>query len=209
MDAIVGRELLNFMDAYLGYNQIPLSKSDHAKTAFTVDQGLYCNQVIPFSFKNAKATYQQLMNKMFTPFIGKSMEMYVDDMLVKTCRASDHIKDLRDCFNTLRQYKIKLNPVKCAFGVESGKFLVFMVNHRGIEVNQVKSQAVVDLQPLRTTKEVQRLTWIVAGLSQFVSRFTNKCFSFFQALTGKGKINWDNKCEEAFEGLEMYLASPP
>ena len=76
------------------------------------------------------------------------MEVYVDDMLVKSRHTSDHIKDLRDCFNTLQQYRMKLNTAKCAFGVESGKFLGFMVNHRGIEVNPAKSQAVVDLQPL-------------------------------------------------------------
>ena len=122
----------------------------------------------------------------------------MDDMLVKIWRASDHIKDLRDCFNTLRQYRMKLNPVKCAFGVESGKFLGFMVNHRGIELNPVKAQAVVDLLPLRTTNEVQRLTGMIAALSRFVSRSTAKCFPFFQALKCKGKIDWDGKCEEAF-----------
>ena len=104
---------------------------------------------------------------------------------------------------------IKLNPAKCAFGVESGKFLGFMVNHRGIEVNSVKSQAIVDLQPLRTTKEVQRLIGMITVLFRFLSISTDKCFSFFQALRGKGKINWDDKCEEAFEGLKAYLASSP
>ena len=177
------------MDAYSGYNQILLCRSDQAKMAFTTDQGLYCYQVMPFGLKNAGATYQQLMNKMFTLFIDKSMEMYVDNMLVKSRRANDHIKDLRDCFNTLRQYMMNLNPTKCAFGVESGKFLGFMVNHRGIEVNPVKAQAIVDLLPPRTTKEVQRLTRMIAALSQFVSKSTNKCFPFFQPFKGKGKID--------------------
>ena len=104
---------------------------------------------------------------------------------------------------------MKLNPAKCTFGVESGKFLGFMVNHRRIEVNPIKSQAVMDLQPLRTIKEVQRLTRIAAALSQFVSKSTDKCFPFFEALKGKDKINWDDKCEEAFEGLKTYMASPP
>ena len=164
---------------------------------------------MPFGLKNAGATYQRLMNKMFTPFIGKSMEVYVDDMLVKSRRASDHVKDLRDCFNTLRQYKITLKPTKCAFEVESGKFLRFMVNHRGIEINPVKAQAVVDLLPPRTTKEIQRLTGMIAALSRFVSQSNDKCFSFFQALKGKAKIDWDGKCDEAFKGLKEYLASPP
>ena len=84
-----------------------------------------------------------------------------------------------------------------------------MVNHRGIKINPVKGQAVVDLQPLQSTKKVQRLTGMIAALSRFVSRSTDKCFPFFQAFKGKGKINWDNKCGEAFEGLKEYLVSPP
>ena len=142
------------MDTYSGYNKIPLSKSEQAKMTFTTDQGLCYYQVMPFGLKNAGATYQRLMNKMFAPFIGRSMEVYVDDMLVKSRHVSDHIKDLQDCFDTLRQYMIKFNPVKCSFGVESGKFLGFMANHRGIEINPVKAQAVVDLQPPQSTKEV-------------------------------------------------------
>ena len=84
-----------------------------------------------------------------------------------------------------------------------------MVNHWGIEINPIKAKAVVDLQPPQSTKEVQRLTGMIATLSRFVFRSINKCFPFFQALKGKCKINWDNKCGEAFEGLKEYLASPP
>ena len=164
---------------------------------------------MPFGLKNAGVTYQRLMNKMFALFIGKSMEVYVDDMLVKSRCAGSHVKDIRDCFNTLWQYRIKLNPAKYAFDMESGKFLVVMVNHRGIKVNLVKAQAVVDLQPPRTIKELQRLTGMVAALFRLVSRFTDKCLPFFQALKGKSKISWDNKCEEAFKSLKTYLGSPP
>lgn len=137
------------------------------------------------------------------------MEVYVDNMLVKSEQANNHFKDLMDFFDILRQYQMKFNPTKCAFGVESGKFLGFMVNHRGIEVNPTKAQAIVDLQPLRTIKEVQRLTIMVAALSRFVSRSINKWLPFFQALKSKGKTNWDSECEEVFQGLKTYLASPP
>ena len=93
---------------------------------------------MPFGLKNARVTYQQLMNKIFVPFIEKSMEVYVDDMLVKSQCANDHVKDLRDCFYTLGQYWMKLNPAKYAFSMESRKFLGFMVNHQGIEVNRAR-----------------------------------------------------------------------
>lgn len=104
---------------------------------------------------------------------------------------------------------MKLNPANYAFGVEFEKFIGFMVNHWGIEVNPAKAQAIVDLQPPRTIKEVQRLTEMVAAFSRFMSRSINKCLPFFQALKGKGKINCDSECEEAFQGLKTYLASPP
>ena len=104
---------------------------------------------------------------------------------------------------------MKLNPTKCAFGVELGKIFGFMVNHWGIEVNSAKAHAVIDLQPLHSVKEVQRLTSIIVTLSRFVSRSTDKCHPLFQALKVNDKINWDKKCEEAFQGLKMHLASPP
>ena len=101
VDATAGYELLSFMDAYSGYNQIPLSRVDQAKTTFTMDQGLYCYQVMSFDLKNAGATYQRLINKIFAPFIRRSMEVYIDDMLVKSQCVNDHVKNLRDCFDTL------------------------------------------------------------------------------------------------------------
>ena len=104
---------------------------------------------MPFSLKNAEVTYHRLVNKMFAPLIGKSMEVYVDDILVKSKRVSEHIRNLKDCFDVFKQYQMKLNSAKCAFRVESGKFLRFIVNHRGIEA---KAQAVVDLQPPCTIK---------------------------------------------------------
>ena len=91
-----------------------------------------------FGLKNAGTTYQRLVNKMFAPFIKKTMEVYVDDMLMNSKHASDHVKYLKDCFDTLRQYRMKLNPAKCAFSMESRKFLRFMVNHRVSRLTQPK-----------------------------------------------------------------------
>ena len=93
---------------------------------------------MPFGLKNAGATYQRLVNRMFNNQIGRNVEVYVDDMLVKSKEEEDHLDDLKETFNTLRQYIMKLNPSKCAFGVSSGKFLGFMVSQRGIEANPKK-----------------------------------------------------------------------
>ena len=103
-------------------------EEDQEKTAFITSQGLYCYNVMPFGLKNVEATYQRLVNKMFSNQIGRNMEMYIDDMLVKSKEELTHLNDLRETFATLRQYQMKLNPSKCAFGVTSGKFLGFMVS---------------------------------------------------------------------------------
>ncbi|KAL5579748.1 hypothetical protein UlMin_012190 [Ulmus minor] len=129
------------------YNQIRMHERDQEHRAFLTNQGLYCYKVMPFGLKNASATYQRLVNKMFKEQIGKTMEVYVDDMLVKSLKVEEHIRDLKETFNVLRKYKMKLNPSKCAFGVSSGKYLGFMVNHRGIEANPNKIQALLDMQP--------------------------------------------------------------
>ena len=105
-----------------------------------------------FGLKNAGATYQKLMNRMFHDQIGRNVKVYVDDMLVKSMEEENHMDDLRETFKTLRKYQMKLNPNKCAFGVYSGKFLGFMVSQRGIEANPDKIKAILEMQPPKTTK---------------------------------------------------------
>ena len=111
---------------------------DQAKTAFITDRGLYCYKVMPFGLKNAGATYQRLVNKMFIEQIGKTVEVFVDDMQVKSAEPGQHLTNLREVFAFLKKYKMKLNPAKCAFDVASEKFLGFMVNQRGIKANPDK-----------------------------------------------------------------------
>ena len=109
---------------------------------------------MPFGLKNAGATYQRLMNKMFRNQIGRNVEVYIDDKLVKTKDEANNLEDLEETFETLRQYRMKLNSSKCVFGVSSGKFLGFMVSQRGIEANPDKIKAVLEMTPPRTVKEV-------------------------------------------------------
>ena len=207
VDATAGHELLSFMDAFSSYNQISMDPGDQEKTSFVTAQGTYCYRVMPFGLKNAGATYQRLVNRMFQKQIGATMEVYIDDMLVKSTAAGLHITHLSEMFQILRDYIMKLNPAKCAFGVSAGKFLGFIVNHRGIEANPDKIKALLDMPSPTGIKEVQRLTWRIAALSQFVSRASDKCQPFFQVL--KKAFQWDEKCEEAFVALKTYLSSPP
>ena len=135
------------------------------------------------------------------------MEVYVDDMLVKSQDEEIHLDDLQETFDTLRQYNMKLNPNKCAFRVSSGKFLGFMVSHRGIEANPDKIQAILDMKLSQNVKEVQSLTGRVAALNRFVSKATDKCLPFFRIL--RKAFEWTDDYQRAFEDLKAYLTSAP
>ena len=151
---------------------------------------------MPFGLKNAGITYQRLVNHMFRPQIGQNVEVYVDDMLVKSLDEEKHLDDLQETFVTLRQYNMKLNPRKCAFGVSSGKFLRFMISHRRIKANLDKIQVILDIKPPQSIKEVQSLIDRVAALNRFVSKATDKCLPFFKVL--KKAFEWTNECQKAF-----------
>ena len=182
VDSIAGHKLLTFMDAFSGYNQIRMTEEDQEKSSFITSQGLYYYKVMPFGLKNVGATYQRLVNKMFSKQIGRNMEVYVDDMLVKSKEELAHLDDLKETFATLKQYQMRLNPSKCVFSVVSGKFLGFMVSQRGIEANPEKVQAIINMASPRTVKEFQKLTGRIEALNRFVSRAMDKCLPFFKTL---------------------------
>ena len=135
-----------------------------------------------FELKNVGATYQRLVNQMFSRQIGRNMEVYVDDMLVKSKEAKTHLEDPQKTFDTLRRYRMKLNLAKFVFRFLSGKFLGFMVSQRGIEADPEKVRAMLDLTSPKIVNEVQRLTRQVAALNRFVSKATNKSLPFFKTL---------------------------
>ena len=162
---------------------------------------------MPFGLKNAGATYQRLVNHMFCPQIGRNVEVYVDDMLVKSLDEGKHLDDLQETFDTLRRYNMKLNPSKCTFGVAIGKFLGFMVSHRGIEANLEKIKTILDMKSPQNIKEVQSLTGRVATLNRFVSKAIDKCLPFFKVL--KKEFEWADECQKAFKDLKMYLVVAP
>ena len=131
VDAIEGHELLSFLDTFPRYNHILMHPDDEEKTSFISEGGTYCYKKMRFGLKNARATFQILINRMFTEMLRKSMEVYIDDMLVKSTDVKDHIRHLEECFSVLWKNGIKLNRVKCTFIVSSEKFLGFQVTQRG------------------------------------------------------------------------------
>nr|XP_023877939.1 uncharacterized protein LOC111990398 [Quercus suber] len=170
VDATVGDPQMSFLDTFQGYHQIPLALDDQEKTVFLTPTGNYHYKVMPFSLKNARSTYQRMMTKMFESQLGKSIEVYIDDMVMKSKVVTEYVTDLTNTFEILRKYKLRLNASKCAFKVSSGKFLGYMVTHRGIEVKPDQIRAISSLQALRNPKEVQRLTGMTAALNRFIFR---------------------------------------
>nr|XP_009400985.1 PREDICTED: uncharacterized protein LOC103985099 [Musa acuminata subsp. malaccensis] len=147
VDATAGYELLTFMDAFSGYNQIRMAPQDQENTTFITDRGVYCYKVMPFGLKNAEATYQRMVDKLFKQQLGRNKEVYVDSMIVKSKDASTHLADLAETFQTLKWFNMLLNPAKCIFRVSSGKFLDFIIHQRGIDANQEKVRAITEMHP--------------------------------------------------------------
>ncbi|GKV35459.1 hypothetical protein SLEP1_g43722 [Rubroshorea leprosula] len=182
VEAASGNERLSLLDAYSGYHHVPMAPEDEEKTSFYAGDEIYCYVMMPFGLKNAGATYQKMVTIVFRAQIGRNLEVYVDDIVVKSLKADNHLTDLEETFNNLRQNRMRLNPAKCIFGVESGKFLGFMVSRRGIEVNPEKIRAIAEMEPPKSMKDIQRLTGRVATLHRFISKSADKCLPFFKIM---------------------------
>ena len=209
VDASTEHGMLSFLDAFSGYHQIPMYPPDAEKTSFITPHGLFCYNIMPFRLKNVGATYQRLVTKMFRPLLRKTMEVYVNDMLIKSKERSDHTTHLQQAFDLLRIYGMKLNPAKCAFGVSAGRFLGFMMTQKGIEANPSQLKAILEFVTPRYRKEVQQLTGRLAALGWFISRFTDRLKPFFSTLRGANRTGWDEECDRAFTQIKQYLAEPP
>ncbi|CAA0831777.1 Unknown protein, partial [Striga hermonthica] len=209
VDSTAGCELLSLMDASQGYHQISLAREDWKRVSFVTSQGTYCYVVMPFGLKNAGATYQRLVDKIFKEHLGRNMEVYVDDMLVKSKEEIDHVNDLKETFMALRKYGMKLNPAKCSFEVKSGKFLGYMVTKRGIEVNLEKVREVVEMKPPTKVKEVQILTGRIAGLSRFISKVAEKSGPLFKTLRKSLRFQWTEEAQKLFDEFQRVLFDLP
>ena len=169
--------------------------------AFITSAEVYCYKVMSFGLKNAGATYQRMVNKVFNTQIGINLEVYVDDMITKSKQAANHATNLQETFMTLRNYQMCLNPDKCVFGVTRGKCLGFLVDEKGIEVNPDKIKAKLAMKSPKSVKEVQNLAGCVAALGRFMSDSTNKCTPFFKTLK-QTKFEWTEDAEESFNKLK-------
>ncbi|CAL9012218.1 unnamed protein product [Prunus brigantina] len=212
-DGAAKHELLSFMDGHAGYNQIFIAEEDVHKTAFRCPGaiGTYEWVVMPFGLKNAGATYQRAMNLIFHDLSGRTVEVYIDDVVVKSPSKADHVGHLRQAFNRMRAHGLKMNPKKCGFGVTTGNFLDFLVHQRGIEVDKSKATAIMAAPPPRTKKELQFFLGKVNFLRRFISSFAGKIWSLTPMLKLKDMewFVWGAKHQAALDDIKKYLSQPP
>ncbi|XP_057770207.1 uncharacterized protein LOC130990022 [Salvia miltiorrhiza] len=209
IDATTGHEALTFMDGSSGYNQIRMSPNEEELTAFRTPKGIYCYKVMPFGLKNAGATYQRAMQKIFDDILHKNVECYVDDLVVKSKKRNNHLQDLRMVFERLRKHQLKMNPLKCAFGVKSGKFLGFIVRHQGIEIEQAKIDAILKMPEPRNIHDLKSLQGKLAYLRRFISNLAGRCQPFSRIMKKGIPFEWDESCRNAFKNIKSYLMQPP
>jgi hypothetical protein len=209
VDSTSGCDLLSFLDVYSGFQQIQMSRGDRKHTTFVIVDGLYCYVVMSYGLKNALPTFVRAMSKTFGDLIRDKVEVYVDNIVVKTKRRSTLVEDLSLVFDKLRATRTKLNPDKCVFGISAGKLLEFLVSYRGIEANPEKIRAIEAMRPSARVKDVQKLTGSLAALSRFISRLAERALPFFKLLRKSGPFSWTEEAEQAFQELKQHLVSLP
>ncbi|KAI5327194.1 hypothetical protein L3X38_026590 [Prunus dulcis] len=213
IDGAAHNQMLSFMDGNAGYNQIMMAEQDIHKTAFMCPGhiGAFEYTVMPFGLRNAGATYQRAMNSIFHDMIGHSLEVYIDDVVIKSPEEGNHISSLRKAFLRMRQHKLKMNPKKCVFGVQAGNFLGFLVHQRGIEVDKNKAKSIMEALPPRNKKELQSLLGKINFLRRFISNSAGKIqpFSSLLRLKQEQTFKWEEQHQQAFQEIKDYLSNPP
>ncbi|XP_034229479.1 uncharacterized protein LOC117638438 [Prunus dulcis] len=213
IDGAAHNQMLSFMDGNAGYNQIMMAEQDIHKTAFMCPGhiGAFEYTVMPFGLRNAGATYQRAMNSIFHDMIGHSLEVYIDDVVIKSPEEGNHISSLRKAFLRMRQHELKMNPKKCVFGVQAGNFLGFLVHQRGIEVDKNKAKSIMEALPPRNKKELQSLLGKINFLRRFISNSAGKIqpFSSLLRLKQEQTFKWEEQHQQAFQEIKDYLSNPP
>nr|GEX25310.1 reverse transcriptase domain-containing protein [Tanacetum cinerariifolium] len=212
VESLYGYPYKCFLDAYKGYHQIKMAEEDEEKTSFITSQGIFCYSKMSFGLKNAGATYQRLVDKAFQKQIGRNLEVYVDDLVIKIRTEKEVIRDIEETFKTLREINMKLNPKKCAFGMREGTFLGYKVDADGLRVCPDKVEAVLDLPSPKCLKDVQKLNGKLASLNRFLSKSAEKSLPFLKTLkkcTKKSDFQWIAEAEVAFKEMKQLVAELP
>nr|GEV06016.1 reverse transcriptase domain-containing protein [Tanacetum cinerariifolium] len=189
VESLYGYPFKCFLDAYKGYHQIKMAKEDEEKTTFITSHGILYYSKMLFGLKNAEATYQRLVYKTFQKQIGQNLEVYVDDLVIKSHTEKEVIRNIEETFKTLREINMKLNPKKCTIGMREGVFLGYKVNFDGLKVCRDKVEAILSFSSPKCLKDVQKLNGKLASLNRFLSKSAEKSLPFFKTLKKfKGQI---------------------
>ena len=179
------------------------------KTTFTIEWGIYCYTVMPFELKNAGATYQRMALDLLHDMMHNKVEVYVDDMIMKSKNRESHITNLRRFFERIKEYRLRLNPQKCTFAVTMWKLLGFLVSDRGIEVDPSKTTTILDMLPPKSEKEIRGFLGGLQNISWFIAKLTSTCEPIFKLLRKNEPHTWNDECQKAFELIKEYLLHPP
>ena len=186
-----------------------MDEEDAEKTAFITPWGVYHYRVMSFGLKNGGATYMRAMTTIFHDMIHKEIEVYVDDVIIKSRESSDHLAHLEKFFDMLCRYDLKLNPSKCAFGVHAGKLLGFIVSRRGIEIDPSNVKRIQELPPPKTKKEVMSFLGRLNYISRFIAQSTVIYEPIFKLLRKNAPTKCTEECQKAFDTIKSYLSNPP
>uniref|UniRef100_A0A2N9FG65 Integrase catalytic domain-containing protein n=1 Tax=Fagus sylvatica TaxID=28930 RepID=A0A2N9FG65_FAGSY len=176
---------------------------------FRTPIGNFYYTVMPFGLKNAGATYQRTMTAMFHDMMHREIEDYVDDIVVKSKTREDHFSILKKVFERCRLYKLKMNPLKCAFGVSAGKFLGFLVHQRGIDVDPAKASAIATMKPPTTHKELKSFLGKLSYIRRFIPGLAAVTSAFAPLLKKGASFHWSTECQEAFEKVQDIMTKLP
>ncbi|XP_026442650.1 uncharacterized protein LOC113342271 [Papaver somniferum] len=194
--------MFSFMDGFSGYNQVKMSAEDAHKTAFQTPYGNFYYVVMPFGLKNAVATYQRAMVAIFHDMMHQIMEVYIDDVVVKSRDREDHLDHLRRVFNRCRKYRLKMNPLKCAFGVTSGKLFGFVVTNEGIQFDPNKVEAITTMRAPVNVKELQTFIGRISYVRRFIPGLAQLLSVFTPLLKKNKQFEWGEHQERAFQKLK-------
>jgi hypothetical protein len=213
VDAAAGHKVISFMDGNAGYNQIFMSIEGISKTVFRCPGHICLFEwiVMTFGLKNAGATYQRAMNYIFHELIGKILEIYIDDVVIKSLDHESHLDDVRKTLECTRKHGLKMNPNKCAFGVSAGEFMGFLVHEGGIEVGKKSMKAIDEVVPPTNLKKLQSLLGKINFVRRFISNLSHKVLPFSPLLRLKKdqKFVWGDEQQKAFDEIKEYMKEPP
>ena len=192
VDSTTGHSMLSFMDGFFRYSQILMAPEDIEKTFFIAKWDTYCYRVITFGLKNARATYQRAATTLFYDMMHRDVEVYVDDIIVKSRYRVNHLTTLERFFERIRQFGLRLNPKKCTFGVTSGKLLGYMVNERGIKANPNKIRVILDMPTPRTEREIRGFLGRLQYINRFIARLIDIYEPIFRLLRKSQPTVWND-----------------